>query len=236
VLGSWRAPGPLPERPPFGEIPAPRARVVIVDKPDAGRTALYSGRVTIERASPDYYAAIVAVAVLSGYSGRLNQEIRVKRGLSYGAGAMLAVRRMPGLFLSSTLIDHTRAVEAVEVTRRRFDRWPKRRRPTKTWSNAKRWLRWILSLDRDDRRYRRQCRRAPLYDVPLGEINEYARRVQDVDAASVSAFAARGLVPDDFVVLVGDAAKFAGEIGRTHADVRVIPFDALDLGSPTLGV
>jgi len=39
----------------------------------------------------------------------------VKRGLSYGAGAMLAVRRMPGLFLASTLVDHARAVEATEV-------------------------------------------------------------------------------------------------------------------------
>ena len=237
VLGSWRAPGPLPERPPFGEIPAPRARVVIVDKLDAGRTALYSGRVTIERASPDYYAAIVAVAVLSGYSGRLNQEIRVKRGLSYGAGAMLAVRRMPGLFLSSTLIDHTRAVEAVEVTAATIRSLAEA--PATDEDLVKRkavvtggFYRSIETIDGIAANVAEHA----LYDVPLGEINEYARRVQDVDAASVSAFAARGLVPDDFVVLVGDAAKFAGEIGRTHADVRVIPFDALDLGSPTLGV
>ena len=29
--------------------------------------------------------------------------------------------------------------------------------------------------------------------------------------------------------------KFAAELARTYSDVRVIPFDALDLGSPALG-
>jgi zinc protease len=236
VLGSWRASGPLPERPPFGEIPPPRSRVVIVDKPDAGRTALYSGRVTIERASPDYYAATVAIAVLSGYSGRLNQEIRVKRGLSYGAGAMLAVRRMPGLFLASTLIDHARAVEATEVTSATIrsladapatDDDLVKRKAVVTGG----FYRSIETIDGIAANVAEHV----LYDVPLAEINEYTRSVQAVDAASVCAFAARGLVPDDFVVLVGDASKFADELARTYADVRVIPFDALDLGSPALG-
>jgi hypothetical protein len=42
------------------------------------------------------------------------------------------------------------------------------------------------------------------------------------------------MVEDDFVVLVGDASRFAAELARAH-DVRVIEADALDLGSPTLG-
>jgi zinc protease len=74
-----------------------------------------------------------------------------------------------------------------------------------------------------------------LYDVPLDELSLYARRVQAVDSQAVRAFAARELVEDDFIVLVGDASRFADELARTHP-VRVIPGDALDLGSPTLGV
>src|SRR6202012_3556742 len=101
----------LPVPAPF-DAPAPSARVVIVDKPDAGRTAILIGRVGIERRSPSYAAGVVATAVLSGYSGRLNQEVRVKRGLSYGAGAQLLARREPGLFLASTLIDHAKVGEA----------------------------------------------------------------------------------------------------------------------------
>ncbi|HEV2643088.1 MAG TPA: hypothetical protein VGT98_10290, partial [Candidatus Elarobacter sp.] len=74
-----------------------------------------------------------------------------------------------------------------------------------------------------------------LYGVPLAELSEYTRRVQAVDAAAVRDFAARGFVPDDFIVLVGDASQFAGDFAGRYADVRVIPSTQLDLSSPTLG-
>ena len=237
VLGSWRAPRtPIGER-PHGEIPPPRSRVVIVDKPDAGRTALLAGRVTIERRSPDYYPATVATAVLSGYSGRLNQEIRVKRGLSYGAGVSLAARRQRGTFFSTTLVDHTRAAEATAVTLATIrsladnpasDDDLVTRKATITGA----FYRAIETIDGIAAALAEHV----LYDVPLGEVSEYAHRVLGVDAESVRAFAADGLVPDNFVVLVGDASKFADEISRAHDGVRIIPADKLDLGSPALGI
>ena len=237
VLGSWRAPErPIGER-PHGAVPPPRAQAVIVDKPDAGRTALVAGRLTIERRSPDYYAATVATAVLSGYSGRLNQEIRVKRGLSYGAGASLTARRQCGTFLATTLVDHARAAEAVGVTLETIrsladapatDDDLVTRKATVTGG----FYRAIETVDGITGAVGEHV----LYDVPIAEMQDYAHRIQAVDAESVRAFAARGLVPDTFVVLVGDASKFASEIARTHDDVRVIPFERLDLGSPSLAL
>ena len=49
------------------------------------------------RTDPRYYQALVANAVLGGgYSARLNEDIRIKRGLSYGADSSLAARRDAG--------------------------------------------------------------------------------------------------------------------------------------------
>jgi zinc protease len=235
VLGSWRAPQtPVGER-PHGAIPPPRAQVVIVDKPDAGRTALVAGRLTIERRSPDYYAATVATAVLSGYSGRLNQEIRVKRGLSYGAGASLTARRACGTFFATTLVDHARAAEAAGVTLAAVgslasapasDEDLVTRKATVTGG----FFRAIETVDGITGAVGEHV----LYDVPIGEMQHFAQRIQAVDAASVQAFAERMLVPENFVVLVGDASKFASEIARTLGEARVIPFERLDLGSPSL--
>jgi zinc protease len=234
-LGDWRAAATPVPRPSDVAIPPPQARVVIVDRPDAGRTALVAGRVSIQRSSPDFYAAVVATAVLSGYSGRLNQEIRVKRGLSYGAGASLTPRRMPGLFVASTLVDHARAVEATEVMlttlRSLVDAPPTdedlvSRKATVTGS----FFRSIETIDG----VAGSLADHVLYDVPLEELDLYTRRVQAIDAQQVRDFAARRMVTDDFVILVGDASRFADELARTHP-VRVILGDALDLGSPTLG-
>ena len=235
VLGAWRAPdAPLAES-PDGPIPPPRSQVVVVDKPDAGRTALFVGRTTIARRSPDYYAATVAAAVLSGYSGRLNQEIRVKRGLSYGASATLSARRMPGLFAASTLVDHTRAAEAVEVTLaaiRSLADFPPTDADliTRKAALTGAFHRGIETIDG----IASALSEYVLYDVALDELHDFVPRVNAVDARSVCEFAARALVPDDFVVLVGDAAKFAGELGARFADVGVIAFERLDLGTPTL--
>jgi zinc protease len=235
VLGSWRAPAmPIGDR-PHGAVPPPRTQAVIVDKPDAGRTALVAGRLAIERRSPDYYAATVATAVLSGYSGRLNQEIRVKRGLSYGAGASLTARRQRGTFFATTLVDHARAADAIGVvlaTIRSLADAPATdddlvtRKATVTGG----FHRAIETVDGITGAVGEHV----LYDVPIDEMQDYAHRIQAVDAESVRAFAARGLIPDAFIVLVGDASKFASEIARTHEDVRVIPFERLDLGSPSL--
>ena len=234
-LGGWRAADAAPSERPTGTIPPPRARIVVVDKPDSGRTALVAGRVTIERRSPDYFAGMVATAVLSGYSGRLNQEIRVKRGLSYGAGASLAARRQPGLFTASTLIDHTRAVEATEVTLATLhslvDAPPTeddlvKRKATVTGG----FFRAIETIDGIAGALSDHA----VYDVPLDDLAAFVRSVQAIDGEAVRSFAAREMVEDDFVVLVGDASRFAAELARSH-DVRVIEADALDLGSPTLG-
>ncbi len=236
VLGGWRAPAaPLPAR-PAGATPPPRARAVIVDKPDAGRTALFVGRLGIERRSPDYYPALVASAMLSGYSGRLNQEIRVKRGLSYGAGAALTPRRMPGMFSAVTLVDHARAAEAAEVTQATIRSLAEQPASDEEFAPRKATLTggFYRGIETTDG-IAGSLAELVLYDVPLNELDAFVPRIEAVDAEAVRAYAARALVPDQFVVLVGDAAKFAPAIRAAHADVTVIASDALDLGSPTLG-
>src|SRR6185503_10023173 len=76
-------------------------RILVIDQPAAGQTAVLAVRSAINRNNPDYFRGIVANAVLNGYSGRLNWEIRVKRGLSYGAGSTLDTRRWAGSFSAS---------------------------------------------------------------------------------------------------------------------------------------
>ncbi|HEU4876098.1 MAG TPA: pitrilysin family protein, partial [Pyrinomonadaceae bacterium] len=82
-FGDWQKPTtPLPTiSAAMDAAAAPKTgRVVVIDKPDAGQAAVYLARTGINRKDPDYFRGIVSNSVLSGYSGRLNQEIRIKRG------------------------------------------------------------------------------------------------------------------------------------------------------------
>ena len=100
-FGDWQKPTtPLPAVSPLTgrALSLKTGRVVVIDKPDAGQAAVFLARTGINRKDTDYFRGIVSNSVLSGYSGRLNQEIRIKRGLSYGAGSVLDTRRDVGPF------------------------------------------------------------------------------------------------------------------------------------------
>jgi zinc protease len=235
-FGDWRAPEAPLAVAALHDVPAPRARVVILDKPDAGRTAILIGRVGIARRDPAYVAGVVATAVLSGYSGRLNQEVRVKRGLSYGAGAQLIARRSPGLFLASTLVDHTRVGEATEVilatlTGIAAEAPAESELITRKATVTGGFSRSIETIDG----IAGVLGELALYGVPLDDLGAYMPQVEAVTPADVQAFAAGYVARDPFVVLVGDAQRFAETIASAHADVTTIPAADLDLGSMTLG-
>jgi zinc protease len=231
-FGGWHAPAtPLPVLAPF-TAPPPGARVVIVDKPDAGRTAVIAGRVGVARRAKNYPAGVVATAVLSGYSGRLNQEVRVKRGLSYGAGAQLIARREPGMFLASTLVDHTKVEEAVGVILDTLHGLAAAAPEAAELVTRKATIsggfsRSIETIDG----ITGVLGELALYDVPLTELANYLPEIEAVDPAMVQRFAAESF-NDLFIVLVGDARIFGAAIAAAYANVTTIPLAQLDLGRP----
>jgi zinc protease len=236
VFGDWLPPrgDDLPVSVSPAIAPA-MGKVIIIDKPDAGRTAIIAGRVAIARNSPDYYAGTVATAVLSGYSGRLNQEIRVKRGLSYGAGAQLVTRREPGMFLASTLVDHARVGEAVDVVLATLrglaaspvdpaELFPRKETVTGAF------YRGIETIDG----IAGTLGELALYDVPLADLSQYVERIAAIGPDQVARFAQTYVAADPFLVLVGNAKQFAETIRATHPHTRVIPADRLDLNRADL--
>ncbi|MGE0545688.1 MAG: M16 family metallopeptidase [Kofleriaceae bacterium] len=86
--------------PARGDTPSPRGRrVILVDKPDRTQAQIRIGHESVRYGDPDTAAIAVAEAVFGGmFSSRLMQEIRVKRGWSYGAGCALRRSRLPHWF------------------------------------------------------------------------------------------------------------------------------------------
>jgi zinc protease len=84
------------------EVPAappPDRRVILVDKPDRTQAQLRIGHLAARYGGPDTAELAIAEAVFGGmFSSRLMQEIRVKRGWSYGAGCALRRSRLPHWF------------------------------------------------------------------------------------------------------------------------------------------
>ncbi len=72
--------------------------VLLVDKPERSQTQIFLGRTAIPARSPDFLPFLVANHGFGGmFTGRLMQEVRVKRGWSYGASSRLEMNRGDGV-------------------------------------------------------------------------------------------------------------------------------------------
>ena len=121
LLGDWRAGAPAPEA-PAPAPPAPQAAaLVLIDMPGSGQAGValaapYIGSGLAERG--ERYAGLVAQAMLGGgYSARLNQQVRIQRGLSYGVSASAESQPGGGMFSASAQTNHPTAAEVLQLLR-----------------------------------------------------------------------------------------------------------------------
>jgi zinc protease len=238
LFGDWASPAKaLPAR--TASIPSidGAPRVVVIDLPDSGQAAVVATSRGINRSDPDYFKGIVANTVLGGgYSARLNFEIRIKRGLSYGAGSGLAARRDVGPFTASAQTKNESGAEVAQLIMAELNRLAADPVPEAELTPRKATLIGEFSRDLETTGgLVDQVGNRALYGLSLSEINSYINSVQAVTAADVQRFAAAHLNPKTAnIVIVGNASLFADALRKQYANVEVIPFAELDLNSPGL--
>jgi len=211
-------------------------RVIVVDKPDAGQAAVLVARAGITRRDADFFTGLVANSVLSGYSGRLNQEIRIKRGLSYGAGSTLDARRDVGPFSASAQTKNLSAALVAdllmkEVTRLSTEPVPDLEmvpRKAVVSGNFARNLETAAGLVS-------QVGSLALHGIQFEEINRYLGNVQSITAVDLQRFAAARLgAKETNIIIVGNAKEFLPELRKLYTQVEVIPVAELDLNTALL--
>jgi len=99
LLGDWQGEGTpldalLPGSPEAQPRPRGRVELPIANKNNATLLAMRPG---LSRDSPDYHAALLANHIFGGdFMSRLNQRLRVREGLTYGAGSFMNAGRGAG--------------------------------------------------------------------------------------------------------------------------------------------
>jgi zinc protease len=209
---------------------------VVIDMPDAGQAAVVVTRPGLRRVDPAYSVALVTNSILGGgYSARLNEEIRIKRGLSYGAGSAFDLRREIGPFTARAQTKNESAAEVAALMLEEMGRLGKE--PVADDELGPRKAALIGNFGRSLETSTGLASRIAglaLYGLSLEEINRYISGVQAVGAPEVQKFAGMQFGGDSSVVIVGDAKKFVDTLRKRFPNAEVIPFSELDLNSPTL--
>jgi zinc protease len=111
-LGQWRGAAEVPVgvKDFSAPIPAPRARIVLVDRPQSPQSVIYAGAVMPVSGSDDLLALNAANEVLgNNFLSRINTEIRERRGWSYGVFGIVQQReqRVPYVVIAPVQADRT---------------------------------------------------------------------------------------------------------------------------------
>jgi len=236
-FGDWQKPSaPLPAINAAMGGAVGNGRVVVIDKPDAGQAAVYLARTGINRKDTDYFRGIVANSVLSGYSGRLNQEIRIKRGLSYGAGSSLDARRDVGPFVASAQTKNESGAVVADLLLGEIERLSSAPPADVELTPRKAVLVGGFSRNLETASgLVGQVGSLALYGLGLDEINRYINNVQSITTADIQKFAGARLdAKTSNIIIVGNAKAFLPELQKKYPKVEVIPVAELDLNTALL--
>lgn len=238
-FGAWRSRGGAEaaadaQRQPGGA--AMPVRSLLVDQPGAAQAsiALASGHAG---AGQDWAEAQLALAVLGqGFSSRLNQALRIQRGLAYGVDC--EAERLPGagLLLASAQTRPEQAAEAVGLLSAELLRLGREPVPAAEL-NARR----AALLGEQARALETTAGLAGLLSElaldgrPLQDLAALPQALAGLTPEDLQAFAARHWQPASLRrVIVADLARAGAALRQLDPAAWVIPRARLDLASPTL--
>ncbi|MEZ4402125.1 MAG: pitrilysin family protein [Kofleriaceae bacterium] len=226
-LPTTAAPAVVPVRSPDGRG---ERRVVLVDKGDRTQAQLRFGHPGPRFGDADTAALLALEAGFGGmFTSRLMQEIRVKRGWSYGAGCALRRSRGPHWFelWMATGIDV--AGPAVALTHALYATLADGGLTSDELDLARSYLVGSMPFHLATARQRMQLAlRDALFELPVGYTAGLPAHLAELSVDEVRAAARRNLHPDRLVTVAVTTAATAqaGLVAAGAGPVRVVEFDA----------
>ena len=206
-------------------------RLTLVDKPDRTQTQILIGGLGTHPQDDDHLALHVANTVFGGtFTARLTQEVRAKRGWSYGAYSSLPIDRRRQAFSMWTFPKGEDAAPCIELQLKMLHELRTKGLTQRELSWAKKYLvrSHAFALDTASKRVGLLLDSA-LYGLPEGYYESYTERVKGVTLEAANAAVVRRLSEDDLLITVVGTASQIGDAVRAAVpgltSSEVVAFD-----------
>jgi zinc protease len=213
--------------------------ILVIDLPDSGQASVsFATKQGFGRSDENnYYSSSVLNSLLGGgYSSRLNQEIRIKRGLSYGAGSNFGYRQNDTNFIASTQTKNESAAEVAELIKIEIEKLANDKISNEELTPRQAVLTggFGRSLETNNGLAAR-ISDLYLFGLKTSELNNYMESVRKVSGDNINSFANKNLEKGD-IIIVGDASIFMDDLKKRFPNqtINVISVNDLDLNSANL--
>lgn len=209
----------------------PGRRLVFVDKPERTQTQMIVGGLGTHPSDPDHTALLVANTAFGGtFTSRLMQEIRAKRGWSYGAYSRVGFDRQRDAFTMWAAPAATDAPACLSLILELFRAFREDGITEEELTFVKNYLVRSHAFEVDTAKKRvHQALEVELYDLPPDYHTRYVERVEAVTLEEARRAVRERLSDRDLVIaVVGTHADLGAAIEKSIPDLagaRVDPFD-----------
>lgn len=209
----------------------------MIDLPEAGQAAVYAGLRAPARSDRDYLALELANSILGGgSSGRLFEEVRTKRSISYGAGSGLPARADDAYLIASSQTQNSTADEVVQVFLDEFDRLGSEPFDADLVDTRRTYLTGGHERSFETSSgFNAIVAELLMNGLEPGEAARYADNLAAVTPAQASATASNYVSAEKAtIIVVGKASEFIDDLRKIRPDVEVISAENIDLSRADL--
>ena len=190
-------------------------RLVIVDKPERTQTQILIGGLGSHPRDPDHLALAVANTAFGGtFTARLMQEVRVKRGWSYGAYSSLPFDRRRQAFSMWTFPKASDSVACIQLELEMLEAFRKNGLKKSELSWAKRYLirSHAFAIDTASKRVGMKLD-SNLYGLPAGYYENYLEALKGITLDDANRAVANRLSDENLrIVVVGTESVLGNDV------------------------
>ena len=237
MFGDWSTPnavGRIVDN-AAGEPVGPRT--IVIDMPGTGQASVYAAMRAPARDAVDFDALQVANAVLGGgSSGRLFEEIRTKRSLSYGAYSRIEGRKDGSLLTARAQTANETAADVAAIMLGELDKINDEQLDEDLLERRRMYLEGSYGrVLETSSGFNAVVSGLLLHGLPADDASRMSERLAAVDAAAANAAASDVIDPDKAtLIVVGEADKFLEDLRKLRDNIEVVNLEELDLSNPTL--
>jgi zinc protease len=216
AFGDWKASGSKPELQLPAFPPAGPTHIFLVDHPGV-QSQIRVGQLAIKRDHPDYPIARVVSDYFGGaFGARLNETIRVKKGLTYGASGGYQPSRFAGQFVIRTFSKTESTAEALQAVLGEFQRLLKEPPSEKELKDTKSYSLGSVARQRQTpQQVAGELWTIELNGLPEDHFEKTLEKLSQTDAPACQRLIRETLDPSKVVcVVVGPAAKIQKDLEK----------------------
>jgi zinc protease len=225
ALGDWKVEAPMPTV-KLAEPPAPEpTRIILVDQPGAIQSQIRIGHRAFRRDYADYAVGRVVSDYFGGsFSSRLNEVIRVQKGLTYGARGGFNAVRFDGTFIASTFSKTDSTAAAVRAALDEIDRLRREAPSEAELGDTKANFIGKVALQRETpQQIANELWHAELYGLPTDHLDRTIARASALSPEECLSLAREWVDPAKLVVIVVGSAEELKAALEKIAPVTVVP-------------